>query len=98
MKFFMERIDRGRRSAASVPSGELAAIFPELGDIVDFTVNAFRKRIFTPGNTFFLFLWQTLNSAACAETVQKAALHHWMNKGKAVSPGTSAYCQARKKL
>lgn len=98
MKYFMKKIDGGRRNAAGVPSGELAMIFPQLGKIADFTVDAFRERVFTPGSTFFLFLWQTLNSAACAETVQKAALHYWKSKGKTVSSGTSAYCQARKKL
>ena len=98
MKYYMNKIEGSRRNAAAIPSGELAVIFPQLGNIVNFTVSAFRERVFTPGSTFFLFLWQTLNSAACAETVQKAAFHHWKNKGNTISSGTSAYCQARKKL
>jgi hypothetical protein len=58
-----------------------------------------RDRIFTPGLTFWAFLSQVLTrGSSCRETVRQ--VQSWRAKQKRGIPdaGTSAYCQARKRL
>jgi hypothetical protein len=84
---------RARRLGA-LPIERLVALaapvldYPEVGD--------FRRRLFSPPATFWLFLSQVLGPArACREAVRKAQA--WIAQGD-VSPSTSAYCQARARL
>jgi hypothetical protein len=58
-----------------------------------------RDRVFSTWRTFWLFLSQVLSSShTCRETVRKAQAWLFLEQGKELSPNTSAYCQARKRL
>lgn len=57
-----------------------------------------RKRLYTPENTFWLFLSQVLwTDASCQEVVARflARLAQW---GEGASSNTAAYCKARRRL
>ena len=58
-----------------------------------------RKRVFTPLVTFWSFLAQVLSPAQpCRETVRQTQAGHRRRRKPAISSGTSAYCQARRRL
>jgi hypothetical protein len=58
-----------------------------------------RKRVFTPPNTFWLFLYQIISpKGSCKIALCKALASLFVKKKKKISMNTSAYCKARKKL
>jgi hypothetical protein len=58
-----------------------------------------RKRLYTPSDTFWLFLSQVLTQAtSCRETVRKFLAWLAVEQGKMASPNTAAYCKARARL
>jgi len=58
-----------------------------------------RKRLYTPSDTFWLFLSQTLTKAtSCRETVRKCLAWLAVEQGTMASPNAAAYCKARKRL
>lgn len=58
-----------------------------------------RERVFSVRRTFFGFLYQVLNpQCPCREIVRQVQALFALHGGGSVDEGTSAYCQARKRL
>lgn len=58
-----------------------------------------RRRVFTPAQTFWLFLAQVISATrTCREALRKAQALFTAAGGRDLSPSTSAYCQARARL
>jgi hypothetical protein len=78
---------------------DLAELFQPWLELASGFGSPLRKRLFTPGRTFWLFLGQVLSAdGSCREALQKFAA--WLSgKGLGkISVATSGYCQARKRL
>jgi hypothetical protein len=58
-----------------------------------------RQRVFTPAATFWSFLAQVLSPAQpCRETVRQVQAARRLHRRSRICSGTSAYCQARRRL
>ena len=58
-----------------------------------------RQRLYSLPCTFWAFLWQVLNPACpCREVVRLLQALFCLRQRAAADPGTSAYCQARRRL
>ena len=59
----------------------------------------FRCRVFDPGTTFWLFLWQMLDpNRSCRDALANAQAWLCFHRRLRISSNTSAYCQARARL
>jgi hypothetical protein len=58
-----------------------------------------RRRLFTPGHTFWSFLWQSLNpKSSCREVVRQLIALCGLHARRAPSHRTGAFCRARRRL
>lgn len=58
-----------------------------------------RNRLFSPSNTFWMFLSQVLGQeVSCRETVSKFLAGLFLERGRTASPNSAGYCKARAKL
>ena len=77
---------------------DLPALFGKWIDPAVARLKGVRHRLFTPVETFWLFLAQVMaGNISCNEALQKA-LAHLSLEGKTASANTGGYCKARKRL
>ena len=82
-----------------IPITDIKQIFAPWVEIPRNLKEPGRKRLYTPLNTFWLFLSQTLTKAtSCRETVRKFLAWLAVEEEKTASPNTAAYCKARNRL
>ena len=92
-------LSAGSRRLRSSALTDLIALFSGWICLPKDPTRSSRDRVFTTWRTFWLFLSQVLSSShTCRETVRKAQAWLFREQGKDLSPNTSAYCQARKRL
>ena len=94
-RFLSANARRLRSSSLS----DLIALFNDWVYLPKDPTRSLRVRVFSTWRTFWLFLSQVLSSShTCRESVRKAQAWLFQQQGKDISPNTSAYCQARKRL
>jgi len=82
-----------------MPITDIKQIFSQWGEVSESFQEPERKRLYTPSDTFWLFLSQTLTKAvSCRETVRRFLAWLAVEKGKVASPNTASYCKARARL
>jgi hypothetical protein len=99
MKKSSWRLADGKGKVEGLGPGELKALFPCMEEAGGLLGKPSRRRLFSPENTFFMFLWQVLNAESCACAVLNA-LGWFCRKRKSgpPSPSSSACCQGRQRL
>ncbi len=88
MKKSSWRLTDARRKVEGLSLGEFKALFPCMEEAGGLLGKPARRRLFSPENTFFVFLWQILNAESCACAVLNA-LGWFCGKGEAGLPSPS---------
>lgn len=97
---------RSRATVQTLPQATLLQIEERLGPALDPSVlekpedkDHSRERIFSLTRTFWCWIWQVLQgNTSCREVVRQIQALFAAFSRLQVDEGTSAYCQARKKL
>ena len=81
------------------PLGDLMGMFEERLALPENLGSPGRKRLFSPEQTFWLFLSQVLSAdGSCRETLRKFLAWLSVERNEEASPKTGAYCKARARL
>lgn len=89
---------RMQAEAVSNLAGVLGGLIPKR-QLEQLRHSGRRRRVFTPLTTFWNFLAQVLSPGQpCRETVRQTQAAHRRRRKSAISSGTAAYCQARRRL
>lgn len=85
--------------ASNKPLGELVSIFESSLELPEDFGKPARKRLFAPGQTFWLFLSQVFaEDGSCREVLRKFLVWLALQRDEEASPRTGAYCKARARL
>jgi len=99
MKKGYGRVAQKAEALSGAPLGELMELFGPLISLPDDFGSPKRKRLFSPSQTFWMFLSQVLAAdGSCREVLRKFLAWLSLEEGRCASPLTGAYCKARARL